>query len=71
MTDAHESIALDLWDYDDATAAIIKTYLTALTDDPAMVDKIAELQANGWAHGTHPREKATIVLTAIKEAAGV
>lgn len=32
------------------------------------VEIVAELQANGWVYGTHPRDKASIVIAALKEA---
>ncbi len=35
-------------------------------DEDKLLDIIAELQANGWEYGTHPKEKAGIVLNALK-----
>lgn len=44
-----------------------KGYVSVLDKlkSPEMVDLIAELQANGWEYGTHPREKAQIIINAI------
>ena len=63
MTTPHEGIA----PFDAVLDRYFKERFTALLSDPATVDKIAELQANGWEYGTHPRQKAEIVLQAIKE----
>lgn len=40
-------------------------------DNEALIDVVAEKQANGWEYGTHPRDKAKIVLNAIREHFGV
>lgn len=40
---------------------------TQLPIPPSLIDAIAEVQANGWEYGTHPREKARIVLEAIRQ----
>lgn len=39
----------------------------AALDSEEMVEVVAELQANGWEYGTHPKDKAKIVIAAIKE----
>lgn len=39
---------------------------SALPDESTLLDIIAEKQANGWEYGAHPREKAKIVLDAIR-----
>lgn len=35
-------------------------------NNDTLIDVIAEVQANGWEYGTHPRDKARIVLEAIQ-----
>ena len=45
-------------------AAILK-----MLESEEMVDIVSGKQANGWEYGTHPREKANIVLTAIRQKA--
>jgi len=34
-------------------------------DDEKLIDAIAGVQATGWEYGTHPRDKAKIVLAAL------
>lgn len=38
-----------------------------MEENAEALDVISEQQANGWVYGTHPREKARIVLAALLE----
>lgn len=54
---------------DDALIRAIATHNPKLrtTVGDSLIDVITEKMANGWEHGTHPREKARIVLDAIRQ----
>jgi hypothetical protein len=52
----------------EAVREYIEAYLNAIepVGDDEILSVIAECQANGWDYGTHPREKAKIVLDALR-----
>jgi hypothetical protein len=54
----------------DVLEACINEYIRTLLDSPEMVERLSDIQANGWEHGTHPQEKAMRIIAAIKKEAG-